>query len=81
VLSYGPSNQGYGSRSGDNGSKDSLRSSSFMPSPYRTMRSSHYLAYDDIPAAVMTSPFAPLRRWRSMSPSAVESLLTLVSTM
>jgi hypothetical protein len=30
---------------------------------------------------VMASPFASLRRQRGMSPSAVESLLTLMSTM
>jgi hypothetical protein len=30
---------------------------------------------------VTTSPSAPLRRWRSMSPSAIESLLALMSTM
>jgi hypothetical protein len=49
VLSSGPSNRGSGSRSGDNGSQDSLRSSSFMPLLHRTTRSSRYPAHDDIP--------------------------------
>jgi hypothetical protein len=29
----------------------------------------------------MTSPSTPLKRWTSTSPSAVESLLTLISTL
>jgi hypothetical protein len=37
-----------GSCSSDNGSQDSLRSSSFVPSPHGTMGSSRYLAHDDI---------------------------------
>jgi hypothetical protein len=65
------------SRSGDNGLQDSPWSSSFMPSPHETTGSSRYLAHDDVPAATD----GVLRRWRSMSPSAVECLLTLVSTM
>jgi hypothetical protein len=52
AISSGPSSRGSGSRSGDNGSQYSLRSSSFMPSPHRTMGSSRYLAHDDVPAAM-----------------------------
>jgi hypothetical protein len=48
VLSSGPSSQGSSSRSGDNGSQDSPRSSSFMPSPHGTVGSSHYLTHDDV---------------------------------
>jgi hypothetical protein len=40
----------------------------------------HMMTFQKLRTA-MTSPSTPLRRWRSMSPSAVESLLTLVSTM
>jgi hypothetical protein len=49
ALSSGPSSQGFGSRSSDNESQDSLRSSSFVPSPHGTAGSSCYLANDDIP--------------------------------
>jgi hypothetical protein len=52
ALSSSPSSQGSGSCSGDNGSQDSQRSSSFVPSLHGTMRSSRYLAYDDIPEAM-----------------------------
>jgi hypothetical protein len=51
ALSSGPSSRGSGSRSSDNGSQDSPRSSSFMPSPHGTAGSSRYLAHDDIPTA------------------------------
>jgi hypothetical protein len=51
ALLSGPSSRGSGSRSGDNGSQDSLRSSSFVPLSYETARSSRYLAHDDIPEA------------------------------
>jgi hypothetical protein len=51
ALLSGPSSQGSGSRSGDNGSQDSPRSSSFVPSPHRTVGSSRYLAHDDVLAA------------------------------
>jgi hypothetical protein len=51
VLSSDSSSRGSGSRSGDNGSQDSPRSSSFMPSPHGTAGLSHYLAHDDIPEA------------------------------
>jgi hypothetical protein len=51
ALSSSPSSRGSCSRSGDNGSQDSPRSSSFMPTLHRTMGSSHYLAHDDIPEA------------------------------
>jgi hypothetical protein len=52
ALSFGPSSRGFGSHSGDNGSQDSSRSSSFMPSPHGAMGSSHYLAHDDVPEAI-----------------------------
>jgi hypothetical protein len=52
VLSSSPSSRGSGSHSSDNGSQDSLRSSSFVPSPHGTVGSSRYLAHDDIPAAM-----------------------------
>jgi hypothetical protein len=48
ALSSGPSSQGSGSRSSDNGSQDSPRSSSFIPSPHKTVGSSRYLAHDDV---------------------------------
>jgi hypothetical protein len=51
TLSSGPSNQGSSSRSGDNGSQNSPRSSSFVPSPHGTVGSSHYFAHDDVPKA------------------------------
>jgi hypothetical protein len=51
ALSSGTSSRGSGSRFGDNGSQDSPWSSSFMPSPHRTMGSSCYLAHDDVPEA------------------------------
>jgi hypothetical protein len=51
ALLSSPSSQGSGSRSSENKSQDSLRSSSFVPSPHRTVGSSRYLAYDDIPEA------------------------------
>jgi hypothetical protein len=51
ALSSGPSNQGSSSRSSDNGSQDSLRSSSFVPSLHGTTGSSCYLAHDDVPEA------------------------------
>jgi hypothetical protein len=51
ALSFGPSSQGSGSRSSDNGLQDSLWSSSFVPSPHGTTGSSRYLAHDDVPEA------------------------------
>jgi hypothetical protein len=48
ALSFGPSSRGFGSCSGDNGSQDSLWSSSFVPSPPEIAGLSHYLAHDDI---------------------------------
>jgi hypothetical protein len=51
VLLSGLSSPGYSSRSGDNGSQDSPRPSSFVPSPHGTAGSSCYLAHDDIPEA------------------------------
>jgi hypothetical protein len=48
ALSSSPSSRGSGSRSGDNGSQDLPRSSSFVPSPHGTVESSHYLAHDGI---------------------------------
>jgi hypothetical protein len=52
VLKSSPSNQGSSSCSGDNGSQDSPRSSSFMPSPHETTGSSRYLAHDNIPKSM-----------------------------
>jgi hypothetical protein len=52
ALSSGLSSRVSGSRFGDNVSQDSLRSSSFMPSPHGTVGSSHYLAHDDVPEAM-----------------------------
>jgi hypothetical protein len=51
ALSSGPSSRGSSSRSDDNGSQYSPRSSSFMPSPHGTTGLSHYLAHDDVPEA------------------------------
>jgi hypothetical protein len=51
ALSSGPSSRGSGSRSGDNGSQDSPRSLSFVPSLHGITGSSRYLAQDDVPAA------------------------------
>jgi hypothetical protein len=48
---FGPSNRGSGSRSND-GSQDSARSSSFMPSPHETEGSICYPAHDDVPMAM-----------------------------
>jgi hypothetical protein len=51
ALSSGPSSRGSSSCSGDNGSQDSSWSSSFVPSPHRSVGSSCYLAHDDVLAA------------------------------
>jgi hypothetical protein len=51
ALSFGPSSRGSGSCSGDNGSQDSSRSSSFVPLPNGIVRLSHYLAHNDVPVA------------------------------
>jgi hypothetical protein len=51
ALSSGPSSRGSGSCSGDNGSQDSQRYSSFMPLPNEAARSRHYLAQDGFPEA------------------------------
>jgi hypothetical protein len=51
ALSFGPSSRGSSSCSGDNGSQDSLRSLSFMPSPHGTAGLSCYLAHDNVPKA------------------------------
>jgi hypothetical protein len=48
ALSSGPSSQGSGSRSGDNGLQDSSWSSSIVPSPHKTVGSSHYFAHDNV---------------------------------
>jgi hypothetical protein len=48
AISSSLSSRGSGSRSGDNGSQDSSRSSSFMPSPHGTVGSSRYPTHDDI---------------------------------
>jgi hypothetical protein len=51
AFSSGPSSRGSGSRS-DDGSQDSARSSSFVPSPHKTGGSISYLAHDDVPMAM-----------------------------
>jgi hypothetical protein len=51
ALSFGPSSRGSGSCSGDNGSQDSSRSSSFVPLPNGIARLSRYLAHNDVPVA------------------------------
>jgi hypothetical protein len=51
AISSGLSSRGSDARSGDNGSQDSPRSSSFVPSPHRTVGLSCYLAQDDVLAA------------------------------
>jgi hypothetical protein len=51
VLSSVSSNRGSGSRSGDSGSQDSPRSSSFIPLLHGIVGLSHYLAHDDVPTA------------------------------
>jgi hypothetical protein len=50
AFSSGPSSRGSSSRSSD-GSQDSARSSSFVPSPHETGDSIRYLAHDDVPMA------------------------------
>jgi hypothetical protein len=50
VFTSGPSSRGSSSRSG-NGSQDSTRSSSFMPSPHETGGSICYPAHDNVPMA------------------------------
>jgi hypothetical protein len=50
-LSSGPSSRGSSSCSSDNGSQDSPRSSSFVPSPHGTVGLSRYFAHDDDPMA------------------------------
>jgi hypothetical protein len=51
ALPSGPSSQGSGSCSGDNGLQDSPWSSSFVPLPHGAAGSSRYLAHDDVPEA------------------------------
>jgi hypothetical protein len=51
VLSSSPSTRGSGSRTSNNGSQDSPRSSSFVSSPHGIVGSSHYLAHDNISEA------------------------------
>jgi hypothetical protein len=53
ALSSSLSSRGFGSRSGDNGLQDSLRSSSFMPSLHGTAGSSRHLTHDDVPEATV----------------------------
>jgi hypothetical protein len=51
ALLSGPSSRGSGSHSSDNGSLDSPRSSSFMPSLHGAVGLSRYLAHNDVPEA------------------------------
>jgi hypothetical protein len=50
AFSSGPSSRGSSSRSGD-GSQDSTRPLSFVPSPHETEGSIRYLTHDDVPMA------------------------------
>jgi hypothetical protein len=50
VFSSGPSSRGSSSLSGD-GSQESARSLSFVPSPHKTRESIRYPAHDDVPIA------------------------------
>jgi hypothetical protein len=52
ALSSGPSGRGSGTRCSDNRLQDSLRSSSFVPSPHGTVGLSHYLRHNDVPKAM-----------------------------
>jgi hypothetical protein len=52
ALSSGPSSRGSGSRFGNNRSKDSPWSLSFVPSPHGIAGSSRYLAHNDVPEAM-----------------------------
>jgi hypothetical protein len=51
AFSSGPFSRGSGLHSSD-GSQDSARSSSFMPSPHETRGAIRYLAHDDVPMAM-----------------------------
>jgi hypothetical protein len=51
ALSSGPSSRGSGSRSSNNGSQDSMRSSCFVPSLHGTAGLKYYLPHDDVPEA------------------------------
>jgi hypothetical protein len=71
VLSFGPSRLGSDSCSSDNGSQDSPRSSSFMPSPHGTAESSRYLAHDDVAATtdgddISTSTTEEMEKYESL---------------
>jgi hypothetical protein len=83
AFSSGPSSRGSSSHSNDRRSQDSSWSSSFMPSLHGIMGLSRYLAHDDVLEAMNSDDISICitRRWRSTSPSTVESLLTLVSMM
>jgi hypothetical protein len=51
AFSSSPSSRGSSSHSNVTISQDSMRASSFMPSPHGTIGSSRYLAHDDVPKA------------------------------
>jgi hypothetical protein len=51
ALSSRLSSQGFSSHSNDNGTQDSARSSSFVPSPHEIEGSIHYPPHDDVPMA------------------------------
>jgi hypothetical protein len=51
AFSYGPSSRDSGSHSSD-GSQNSTRSSSFVPSPHETGGLIHYLGHGDVPMAM-----------------------------
>jgi hypothetical protein len=78
AFTSSPSSWGSGSRSGD-GSQNSARSSSFMPHHTRPGYRSAILDMMTFlwPWMMMTFPSVAPRRWRSMSLSTSESLVTL----
>jgi hypothetical protein len=84
AFSSSPSSGGSSSCSGD-GSQDSARSSSFVPSPHETGGGGQSTILHTITFLwswiAMTFPSIAPRRWRSTSLSAIESLFTLVYTM
>jgi hypothetical protein len=84
AFSFGPSSWVFGSCSGD-GSQDSIRSSSIIPSPHEIGGGGRSAILQMMtflwPQITMTFPSVAPRRWRSMSLSTSESLVTLVYMM
>jgi hypothetical protein len=82
-LSSSPSSRGSGSCSSDNGSQDSTRSSSYVPSPHEIGGSIRYPGHDDIPMAMDGDDISicSTKEMEKSSLSACESLATLVYAM